>query len=193
MDPGALIETYGYWALAVGCILEGETLLALAGLAAHHGHLDFGRVIIIAAAAASAGDQFCFWLGRRHGDAMLARFPSLRAKTTRLHRLALRFDAYLIVGLRFAYGLRLAGPFLFGTTKVPTARFVAYNVLGAFIWSIVIAGMGWLFGHLVETLLGTAQRFAGGAVLVVLATAGLVAWLRRRRQQRSLGPDGPLS
>lgn len=191
MDAGALIESYGYWALAIGCLLEGETLLALAGLAAHHGHLDFGRVLVIATAAASAGDQCCFWLGRRHGDQILARFPSLRAKTVRLFGLAQRFDAWLIVGLRFAYGLRLAGPFLLGTTKIPTSRFVAYNVLGAFIWSIVIAGMGWLFGQLVQTLLGTAQRFAAGALLAALVAAALVGWLRRRRHVQS-APPGPL-
>lgn len=191
LDAGALIASYGYWALAIGCFLEGETLLALAGFAAHLGHLDLAWVIVIATVAASAGDQCCFWLGRRHGEQILARFPSLATKSTRIRTLALRFDAWFIVGLRFAYGLRLAGPLLLGTTTIRTSRFVAYNVLGAFVWSLVVASLGWFFGHLVETLLGKVQRFEGVAVLTIVVASALVWWLRRRRQQSYIDGQGP--
>jgi membrane protein DedA with SNARE-associated domain len=67
MDLSALLQTYGYPLLALGCLLEGETGLALAGLAAHQGRLDFGVVTLIAALAGFIGDQAYFWLGRRHG------------------------------------------------------------------------------------------------------------------------------
>lgn len=191
MDAGALIETYGYWALAIGCFLEGETLLALAGFAAHHGHLDLAWVFVVASLAATAGDQCCFWLGRRYGEQILLGFPSLAAKTARVRVLALRFDAWFIVGLRFAYGLRLAGPLFLGTTTIRISRFVMFNLLGAVIWSLLIGGLGWLFGHLVEALLGDLQRLEGGAAVAIVAASAGVWWLHRRRQRKHIDGQGP--
>ena len=62
MSLATLIAAHGYWILALGCMLEGETVLVLAALAAHRGYLDPAAVITIAAACAFAGNQFFFWL-----------------------------------------------------------------------------------------------------------------------------------
>lgn len=63
----------------------------------------------IAAVAGFLGDQFYFWLGRRHGPAVLARWPSLTRQTDRVHRWLTKSGVALIIGVRFAYGLRAAG------------------------------------------------------------------------------------
>src|SRR5258706_12995342 len=75
MDLPALIDSYGYATVLAGAFLEGETILALAGLAAYRGYLDIGVVIALAMTAGFLGDQFYFFLGRRHGARILARFP----------------------------------------------------------------------------------------------------------------------
>jgi membrane protein DedA with SNARE-associated domain len=183
MDLPALIENYGYWVLALGCFLEGETVLALAGFAAHRGHLDLAWVLIIAAASGFSGDQFWFWLGRRHGPAVMARLPSVGAQAARVHRLIERHHHWLIVGVRFAYGLRIAGPILIGTSAVSSLRFALYNALGAALWAAAIALLGWSFGHLVEAMLGDVHRFEAGLVIGVLVAAAGYALLRRRRDR----------
>ena len=40
IDLPGLIDAYGYLAVFVGAFLEGETILALAGLAAYRGYLQ---------------------------------------------------------------------------------------------------------------------------------------------------------
>jgi len=62
----SLVATHGYWILAVGCLLEGETALLLASVAAHAGYLDPFAVVGVAALSGFVADQFSFWLGRRH-------------------------------------------------------------------------------------------------------------------------------
>lgn len=183
MDVGHFVESYGYWALAVGCFLEGETLLALAGFAAHQGHLDFVGVVMVASTAASAGDQFWFLLGRRYGARLLEQFPGLAAEAPRFRIVMLRFDAWLIVGLRFAYGLRLAGPLIFGTTSIRASRLMLFNTLGAVIWSLLVASLGWLFGHLIESALGKLQAFESMA-LASLAALLLLLWGLRHWRHR---------
>lgn len=80
-----LIQTHGYWALALGCPFEGETVLSLAGFAAHCGWLDPLAVFGIASAAGFAGDQFFFWVGRRHGTAVLRHCAAGRPWAARAH------------------------------------------------------------------------------------------------------------
>ena len=49
------VTHYGYWAVVVGCLLEGETLLVLAGFAAKQGYLNLPLVMALGAAMGAAG------------------------------------------------------------------------------------------------------------------------------------------
>jgi membrane protein DedA with SNARE-associated domain len=186
MDLAALLQAYGYPLLALGCLIEGETLLVLAGFAAHEGHLDFTWVVVIAAVAGFVGDQVFFWLGRRHGAALLARFPSLAARAGPVHRLLDRWHGGVIVFVRFAYGLRIAGPVIIGTSGIAAWRFACFNAVGALLWAVVIASAGWLFGRAVETVLGEIHRFELWA-LGLFALVGGLLWLRWRSRARQRG------
>ncbi len=184
MDLGKLIETHGYWVLAIGCLLEGETLLALAGFAARRGYLELPWVIGVAAAAGFAGDQFYFWLGRRHAAAVMGRFPAIARQAEPVHRLIERHPEWLIVGVRFAYGLRIAGPIVIGSSPVTAARFALFNALGAIAWAVLFGGLGWLAGAAVERLLGDVHRIEGW-LFAALAALALAAWAVRVWRRRS--------
>ena len=178
LDLPALIQSHGYLVLVIGCLLEGEALLALAGFAAHQGYLHLPTVIAVATAAGFAGDQIFFWIGRRHGDWALARLPSASTHVQRVHRLVERRGVLVVVLVRFAYGLRIAGPVIIGTSRFSAAQFAVYNALGAMLWATLIASLGWLFGRTVERLLGDIHRFELWAV--GLALLAFVIWLVHR-------------
>jgi membrane protein DedA with SNARE-associated domain len=179
MDLGSLIEAHGYWVLAAGCLLEGETILVLAGFAAHRGYLHPVAVVGIASVTGFIGDQFYFWLGRRHGPAMLARWPSVAAQAARVHALTKRYHAAVIIGVRFAYGLRIAGPMLIGMSPVSAIRFALLNALGAVLWACIVGGLGWAFGQVAESVLGDLRHLEGWLFLGVVAVAA-IAWLVRK-------------
>lgn len=181
MDPATLIQTHGYWALTLGCLLEGETLVILAGFAAHLGYLQLPWVIAVAALAGMAGDQFYFWLGRRQGDAVLRRFPSLQRHSARVHRLIESHPAALVIGMRFAYGMRIAAPVIVGSSPLPAGRFAVLNAAGALLWAVAFAGLGWFFGRAAEAVLGDLRQVEGWLALALLAGLVLVAAWRRRR------------
>jgi membrane protein DedA with SNARE-associated domain len=183
MDLGQLIETHGYWVLALGCLLEGETILALAGFAAHRGYLELHWVLAVAAACGFAGDEFFFWMGRRHGAALLARAPRIAHHAERLHRLIERHHSWVIVSVRFAYGLRIAGPILIGASRVSSWRFAAYNAVGAVIWAVLIAGLGWTLGQAIESVFGEIRRLEAVVIVGVLVLAGAYALIRHVRRR----------
>jgi membrane protein DedA with SNARE-associated domain len=184
MDIGALIEQHGYVALVVGSAIEGETFVVLAGFAAHRGYLSLPLVVILAGVLNFAWDQFYFWLGRRHGRWALARFPSLQAKTARVLALLERYHVPLIVGVRFLYGLRVAGPIAIGLSQVPWSRFMALNFAGAMLWAAIFSVLGYLFGEALELLLEDLRHHEV-LIFTVIALAGLATWLVVRRRRRS--------
>ena len=63
-----LIQTHGYWVIFLGTFVEGETFLILGRFAAHRGYLHLDWVILIAFFGSLAGDNFFFFLGRRHSE-----------------------------------------------------------------------------------------------------------------------------
>lgn len=186
-----LVIDYGYLAVFIGCLLEGETLLVMAGFAAHQGHLSLAVVIAIAFVAGALGDQICFWIGRAWGPVLLARHPRYGKRAEKIAGLLRRHDAKLIVGIRFMYGLRLLGPVMIGASRIPPARFTALNLLGAAIWAPLVAGAGYLFGHALERLLGDLERFEGVVFVLIGVGLGVYSLVKswRSRSTTKPGPD----
>jgi membrane protein DedA with SNARE-associated domain len=90
-----MVAQYGYAALLAGTFLEGETILIMAGFAAHQGYLKLIWVIFAAFTGSLAGDQFYFLPGRLKGGPILQRHPvwQLKAiKVGRAYRSSCRLD-----------------------------------------------------------------------------------------------------
>jgi membrane protein DedA with SNARE-associated domain len=193
MSLESLITTYGYWALLVGTFLEGETVLVLAGFAARTGYLQLPWVMVVAFAGSLLGDQTFFLLGRWQGKRLLGRRASWRLRIERANRLVDRYHAWILLGFRFLYGLRTVIPFALGTSSVGLGRFVVLNALGAAIWSVAIAFVGYLFGAAAEALLADVKRYELWGILII-AAAGTLAWVWHRwRRRRPRGPVPPES
>lgn len=180
-----LISDYGYLAVAVGTFLEGESILLLAGFAAHRGYLDLSTVILVAMCASVFGDQLYFGLGHWHGPRLLSRFPGLARAKARVERHVLRHQNLLMLLMRFLYGLRVGGPIILGMHAVRWRRFLVFNLLGALIWAPLVAGLGYVSGGALERWLGDIQAYEGLFMLAVLLLAILVGLVRRTRTVRS--------
>lgn len=170
-----LISQFGYVAVFIGTFLEGETILALAGLAASNGYLSFGGIVAVAVVGAFLGDQLFFFIGRRYGERVLARFPSLAAKAPRVQAILRRWDAPVVIVLRFLYGLRIAGPIVIGSCGISPWRLALFNFIGALIWAPLIAGIGYVAGHAIQQWLGRVHHAQIGLLMLVVL-AGMIAW-----------------
>jgi membrane protein DedA with SNARE-associated domain len=179
MTLADLVAHYGYGAVFVGSLLEGESILLLGGAAAHRGYLSFIGVVALAFCGGALGDQILFVVGRRHGSALLRRYPRLARRAEPIKRLIRQHQNLLIVGVRFMYGVRLIGPLVIGMSEVQAARFVALNLLGAALWAPLVVGTGYLFGHTLGWLFAGVERFELLALGLLVVVLGLFA-LRRR-------------
>lgn len=179
-----LIERYGYAATFVGTLFEGETLLILSGLVAHRGYLSLPVVIALGALGGAIGDMVFFLVGRHYGAHLLERFPRFAPAAARVHALIERHPTKTVLGVRFMYGLRTAGPAIIGTTRMPLLHFATVNLVGALVWSACWAGAGFLFGKAAEAVLGSVahveRELFAGVLVVGLVIVAVLHWRQRR-------------
>lgn len=188
IDLAPLLTQYGLIVLAIGCLLEGETVLVLAGLVAHQGLLGLPDVLLVAMFFGWLGDQLFFWVGRWKGDEILLRLPSWARQKPRVDAWIHKYHAPVVIMVRFMYGLRAAGPVLIGHSGLCPWKFAVYNAVGAVIWATLFIGLGWVFGQAAEQILNQINHwghyvFYAGAVSVVIAAVVFWFWRRRRSRQ----------
>jgi membrane protein DedA with SNARE-associated domain len=188
MNLPDLIAHYGYWAVLGGTLLEGESILLLAGFAAHRGMLDLPTVIGVAVVGGFIGDQVFFFAGRLYGERILLRFPRYGANLDRAKALLNKYHLPVILGIRFMYGLRAILPFAIGTTSISTLRFQVLNLIGAVLWAASVTCVGYLLGRAAEGVLGDLKRYEELAFLA-LALGGLAFWWYSRRRGRKRGAE----
>lgn len=162
------ISTYGYLALFLGAVMEGESFVIVAGFLAHQGYLQLPWVIITAAIGAFIGDQFFFHLGRRGGVAFIKK-PIWQRRAAKVRKLLERYQTWIVIGIRFMYGLRIATPIIIGMAGYSALRFLVLNAIGAVLWSVIICTVGYLFGNLVTPYLENAKQYRWWIILGVLA------------------------
>lgn len=179
------LDSFGYIAIAIGCSIEGEIAMLLGALASREGILEFPGVILAAFTGTLIGDQFCFYLGRHLGKPFIARHAHWRLRARYARRMLERYGISFMVGFRFFYGLRSVIPFVIGATHVSRIKFLLCNLLGTFIWTIVMGTVVLMLGayisraiHALQTPGGTATLLVGGLGLFAFIAA-LFYWRTR--------------
>ncbi len=183
-EIGPLVSVHGYWVAFVGALLEGETILVLAGLAAARGYLALPLLIVVGAVGGFVGDQVYFAIGRHAGTRLLARLPRLQPRAARVAAMIERYPELAVIGLRFIYGLRTVGPAAIGMSAIGWGHFALLNCLGAAIWSACWVAAGYLAGAAVEAALGDLRHvehlvFAWAFGAAIVATIVLHWWRSR--------------
>ncbi|MGB8817868.1 MAG: DedA family protein [Rhizobiaceae bacterium] len=179
----SLLARFGYPILFAGTLLEGETVLVLAGFAARRGILDLWLVIIIAAIGGFLGDQLFFWLGRRHKAWLFQKLPKVEKRIAKASGFINRHGHVGVILIRYVYGFRVAGAVAFGVSDFPVRTFVALNFAGAFVWSVLFATIGYFFGSLAERLLGDFKAYEE-AMLIAVAVIALAVFAALHWRQK---------
>lgn len=172
-------------------VVPGEAAVtALGALAVSEGRPALAAIVLVAAAAALAGDGACYLVGRTIG---LQRWRWMRAPRSQAAfawaRLRLERRAALVLfTARFIPFARLAVNLTAGATRLPAPRYLAVATLAALAWALYQA----LVGAVVATLVPggpVAAVVVSVAVAVGLGLAVDAVLARRLRARRSPGAE----
>lgn len=188
MNIAELLQEYGYWLILGWTLIEGETIVIIAGVAAAAGHMKLWMIVLVAWLGSYCGDQIYFTIGKRYGPTLLRKFPWAQGPVDRAGRLLKKYDIWFILTFRFLYGVRNVTPPALALAGVPHKRFAFLNFFAAGIWAVSFAGAGYLFGQAFKSVLDDAHKYFGFVILglfVLAVTWGLYhtirAVIRRRR------------
>lgn len=150
MEYEIYLRQFGYVVLIIGTMLEGETFLFLAGIAAHQGLLSLEWVLAMAYLGTVAGDQAPFFLGRFKGRQILKKRPQWRARCEKVFEWLIRHRLKVLLFYRFMYGFRGVTPFVFGLTSFPAKQFIAINLIIGLVWTLTFGMAGYYLGKYLE-------------------------------------------
>ncbi len=157
-------------------------LLALfAGYATHSGAFALGPLIAVCWFGSFAGDVVRFWIGRKYGVRLLAKFPWLERNMRTAIRLADRHYLLMILFHRYPHGIRGAAGFAYGMSRLPWPTFLALNFVAAGLWAGSVVMAGYAFGQVSEKLMNDSSSALGLVMLV--AFLGL-SWILSRKLDR---------
>ncbi|EMH4162782.1 DedA family protein [Pluralibacter gergoviae] len=191
MDIHNLISHYGYAALVLGSLAEGETVTLLGGVAAHQGLLRFWLVVVSVALGGMIGDQGLYLLGRHFGGPMLKRFKAQQQKIEKAQGLIQRHPWLFVIGTRFMYGFRIIGPILIGASHLPPKIFIPLNILGAVVWSLLFTTLGYLGGEAIAPWLHNLDQHLkhwAWLIIVVLLVIAARLWMKYRSSRKKNRP-----
>jgi len=176
-----LFVAYGYWIVFTAILLDnaglpipGELLLLAFGIVAKDGHLDPILGLVIAAAAAMAGDSLGYWIGRLGGDRVLARLGQ---------RPRFRPGNVTVVFGRFVIGARVLLAPLAGVTRMPFGRFLVFDSVGCLVWAGAFILIGYASGVRLEVMqqsLRVVSVAAQSLIVAALAAWTIIRLVRRR-------------
>jgi membrane protein DedA with SNARE-associated domain len=155
-----LIQQYGYWLMAFGAIIEGETFLVAGGVAAHAGLFHLWGLIALALVGSTIHDCALFFIGRFFGNAIVKSKPQLYARAEGILSLFERYGVLIIIALRFAYGLRTVIPTVLGMSQISAKKFIFYDIIGGIIWSCTFVLAGYIFGAAINKFLEDFEIFS---------------------------------
>jgi membrane protein DedA with SNARE-associated domain len=173
------IIKFGYPALFLGALLEGESVLIAAGFLAKGGYLNLFLVMLIALMGTYTADTTIYFLGRRKGEGIISRFPVAKTYYPKFKALFNKYGIWAVFITRYLYGLRLAAAAAMGTMKMNKGKYLPFNFLSCTIWAVLIGSLGYMFGASLEALLGQVKHYEK-IVVGFIVVVGIGIWLIRR-------------
>lgn len=223
LDPAAILEAAGPWALLVVCliifaetallvgfILPGDTLLIITGVFVNLGtmladpmgiQIPIWWVCIAIAVAAFAGGEVGYLIGHRVGPRIFEQKESglfSKENVIRTNRFFDRFGALAVIAARFVPVVRTFAPIAAGVGHMNYRTYSLFNGVGALVW-----GAGLTLAGFFVAFLEPLKDFIVEYIDLILIFAVLSAvvptaftYLRsslKARKARRLGLDEPLS
>lgn len=172
--------------LFLGFFLPGDTLLIAAGIYAKQGKLNIAAVMVVAAVAATAGDNLAYFFGHKLGRRVFNKDDGIIFRKDHIDRAESffeRFGAKLLLVSHFIPVVRTFTPLLAGSAKMPYRRFLAFDSAGDTFWAVAVSLVGYYIGSRIPNVDNYILTAIGIVILCSLLPT-LYHALRQRLKNR---------
>ena len=173
----------------IGFPVPGPLFLLAAGAIAATGKLGLLPSIMLAVTACVLADWPWYEMGRRRGDKVLhfihgfSRDPDSHDR--RAKRVFSRYGPSILLVSKFIPGLDAVAPPLAGTSRTSRFRFFLFDAIGAALYSVTYAGLGYAFSHDLDRVATYSTRAGTLLVSIVVGAILIYAAFKLFQRQRS--------
>jgi membrane-associated protein len=211
LDPAAIIEWAGPWALVVVCfivfaetgllvgfLLPGDTLLVISGLLTHTSNIfgvNIWVVSLLIGLAAFVGGEVGYYIGHKGGPAVFERKESGLFSVKNVERTNAffeRFGGLTIILARFVPIVRTFAPVAAGIGHMNKWKYTLYNFIGAVMWGFGLTMFGYLLGF-IPPVAEFVENYIDLILLVAVGGTALVTlwhYLRERSKAKKAAAAG---
>ncbi len=172
--------------LVVMPFLPGDSLLFAAGAIAATGGMDPFLMAGLLFVAAVLGDTVNYQVGHYIGPRVFD-MQSRWIKREYLLKTQAFFEKHggkTVIIARFMPFARTFAPFVAGVGAMRYPRFLAYNVIGAFLWVSSFVTLGYFFGNLPAVKENFTLVIFG--IIIISVLPGVIEYLRHRMAQKKV-------
>jgi membrane-associated protein len=140
---------FGESGMFIGFFFPGDTLLLTAGIFAAQGKLPLAWAIIVIAAAAIAGDNVGYHIGKRYGRRLFRKPDGVifrQEYVQRAEKFYERFGSRTMLISHFVPVVRTFVPPVAGVAKMNYKQFVIFDAIGDTAWATIVTLIGYWFG-----------------------------------------------
>jgi membrane-associated protein len=167
--------------------LPGDSMLFVVGAMCGVGLMNYPGSMALLTAAAIAGNQSNYTIGRYFGPKVFqwedSRFFNKRA-FTQAHDFYERYGGITIVLARFMPFLRTFAPFVAGVAQMTRGKFTLYDVTGGTLWVCSIVTAGYFFGS-VPWVKMNLEKIIWAMIVIPGILILFGAWKARRKPARA--------
>jgi membrane-associated protein len=169
----------------VGFFLPGDSLLVTAGVFAGAGQLKIAELLSLVTICAIAGDQVGYWIGRRAGQTLYQREDSRFFKKRHLERAHEFYEEYggkTIIMARFVPIIRTFCPPVAGAAGMRYRRYLAYDVVGGFLWVWGMVLLGFTLGRTIPNIDKKIHYVIAAVIVASFIPAAYHAWKAHQKK-----------
>jgi membrane protein DedA with SNARE-associated domain len=178
----------------LGLVVPGDVAVVLGGALGATGRLDTLLVTLVVIVGVLVGANVSFWIGRRGGVPAIQRsarrFSIAPSRFEQVERYFARHGAKTVFWACFVSGLKNLVPAVAGASRMSSVRFFGYNAAGGVVRSVVLVGVGYLFGASFPraiSVIGSLNVWLVVFLVSFLVVRLLIGWVKGRRSRRSSG------
>ncbi|ETZ06782.1 inner membrane protein YohD [Holospora obtusa F1] len=182
------LQNYGYWAIFLGSLIEGESIILTSSAMAAAGYFSIQKIMIIAFFGTLLADQALYFLGYLYGSRVLdwirCRFPSMNPYIDKALNFLMRYQNIYILSFRFIWGVRIISSVIIGSQKISLLRFASLNFIAAIVWTVASCMTGFFIG---EALLYTLERYGWWISIGIISTVllGILGWKMLKKNKNN--------
>jgi len=184
---------HAYWVYAFIIVLacaEGPMLSMIFGVILKLGYFSFIPIMLSLMIGDLIGDVVWYYIGYRFGHRFIGRFGKYFSITEEnIGKVTRIFHKYkhrilLISKMSNGFGFALVTLMAAGMARIPFINYISINVIGQFVWTGFLLGVGYFFGNLylqVDSILGKMAVVALFAI-IFWAFKGYKKYLRTKAE-----------